>query len=100
MRIAMLTVVLLATAGAAHAQFTPYKPIEPPRNPYALPQQPAMPHPQSGFAPIRPVEPPRSEGAAPFKPYKPWTGINPDETPSGLYPELHKHRKPKAVGGF
>src|SRR5581483_2671865 len=103
MRLILAAAAFLTLASSAQAQFAPYQPIEPPRNPYALPQTgvPRTPGPQ--FAPIRPIPSmptPKAQEFKPFKPYKPYTGVNPDETPSGLYPELHKQRKPKSSDGF
>ena len=86
MRMILALALGLAAAGAAHAQIHP---IEPPKNPYALPQpaQPMQPH--------MPAAPrmPEPEGFKPFKPYKPVTGVDTNTAPSGLYPELHKKKK-------
>ncbi len=93
---------LIAAAGAAHAQ---YQPIQAPKNPYALPQpelphMPATPSMRPAVAPeVKPVGPPAEPGFKPFKPYKPITGVDTNTAPSGLYPELHKHKK-KPEDGF
>lgn len=87
---------LSLSANAAHAQYQPIVPIEAPRNPYALPS-PAAPR-IAPAAPIRPVDP-ATEGFKPFKPYKPYAGVDTNTAPSGLYPELHRHRRPRTGVG-
>jgi hypothetical protein len=57
MRLVILaTGAAIAFAGSAQAQFAPIKPIEPPKNPYALPK--------AGAATFQPYKPPE-----PFKPF-------------------------------
>ena len=93
--LALAAVVSLA-ASAAQAQFHPapgYHPYEPPKNAYALPEQP------------RPVQPPKftfepphpSESALGIKPPK---HVNLDEDSRGYYPELHRKPKRRAQGGY
>ena len=81
-------------AGAAQAQ----------SGTFGGPKPPAQPG-YSGFKPYeapKPYEPPRSyEPAAPkpFEPFKPFTGVDTNTSPSGLYPEMHRKPK-KPPGGF
>jgi hypothetical protein len=90
--ILVLALTLAGVSAAPMTAWAQYRPIEPPKNPYALPQpaQPMQPH-----TPTAPAAPsmPAAEGFKPFKPYKPVTGVDTNTAPSGLYPELHKKKK-------
>jgi len=86
MRFAVTLVLGLSLAGAAHAQFQPIKPIEPikPIPPMGSEKQ------AGGFKPFEPVKP--------YTPPKPFKGTDTNTAPSGLYPELHKPKKPAGSG--
>lgn len=83
MRFAITLVLGLSLAGAAHAQFQPIQPIKP-------------------LAPIGSQKPPPEfkpfEPAKPYTPPKPFKGTDTNTAPSGLYPELHKPKKPAGSG--
>ena len=85
------------TVGEAHAQ----------SGTFGGPRPPAQPG-YGGFKPYeapKPYEPPRPpksyEPAAPkpFEPFKPFTGVDTNTAPSGLYPEIHRRPK-KPLGGY
>jgi hypothetical protein len=83
MRFAITLVLGLSLAGAAHAQFQPIKPIKP-----LAPIGSQRPSPE-----FKPFEP-----AKPYTPPKPFKGTDTNTAPSGLYPELHKPKRPTSSG--
>jgi hypothetical protein len=83
MRFAIILALSFSFAGAAHAQFQPIKPIKP------IP--PIGGEKQAGE--FKPFEP-----AKPYTPPKPFKGTDTNTAPSGLYPELHKPKKPVGSG--
>jgi hypothetical protein len=92
MRLILLAAVAALSAGAAHAQFKPFKPVVEPKPRVWTPpaEAPAVHPPRQQTGP---------QGFEPFKPVKPFRGVNVDTDSSGLYPELHpKHRRAPRAG--